>query len=84
MAQNELRERMNDLKALRDEVAVKIHLGELDAKTRWEALRPKIDEVELQAAKAGDTAITGVLTAVETLRTALREIKSRLDSRTHS
>ncbi len=52
MPNKELGNRIDDLKALRDEVALKAHLAEMDVRDRWDALRPRIDEVELQAARA--------------------------------
>jgi len=83
MPNKELANRIDDLKALRDEVALKAHLAEMDVRDRWDALRPRIDEVELQAARAGDAAVTGLISTIDSLRSSLRELKSRLDARAH-
>jgi hypothetical protein len=84
MARNEqLGHQLDELKTLRDEVAVKIHLAGMDAKDRWNDLRPRIDEVEAQAARAGDTAVSALLGTIDSLRGSLTDLKKRLESRSH-
>ena len=44
--EEKLSEELEDLKRIRDELRVKIHLGKADAKDLWERSEQKIDEVE--------------------------------------
>jgi hypothetical protein len=83
MPNKDLGTRIEDLKALRDEVALKAHLAEMDVRDRWDALRPRIDEVEVQAARAGDAAVTGLISTIDNLRSSLRALKERLEKRPH-
>ena len=40
---------VNDLKKLRDEIRLKIHLAGMDVKTEWQKLEPEIAEAERSA-----------------------------------
>ena len=42
----EMKEAMAQLRALRDEAALKIHLAGMDAKKTWDQLQPKLAEAE--------------------------------------
>lgn len=47
----ELEQWRTDLRAIADEVRVKIHLGSLEAKDAWNDLEPKVHEFEQKADK---------------------------------
>ncbi|MBP7686052.1 MAG: hypothetical protein KBB95_29350, partial [Deltaproteobacteria bacterium] len=47
----ELERWRTDLRAIADEVRVKIHLGSLEAKDAWSDLEPKVHEFEQRAEK---------------------------------
>ncbi len=79
----QLGQRINELKTLRDELAVRIHLGEMEARDRLEALRPRIDEVEFQAERATDATLDAVLRTVDSLRSSLNELKTKVESKMH-
>jgi hypothetical protein len=54
-----------ELRKLRDEVRVQVHLGGMDAKKAWDELEPKLAEVDRIAENATEETFR---TAVETLR----------------
>jgi len=51
-----LSDELEDLKRIRDEIRVKIHLGKADAKDLWEKSEQKIEEVELKMKSISDQA----------------------------
>jgi len=44
--EDKLSEELDDLKRIRDEIRVRIHLGKAEAKDLWERSEQKIEEVE--------------------------------------
>lgn len=46
----------DELRRIADEIQLKIHLAEMDARDRWRDLEPRITEVEHALADAGGTA----------------------------
>jgi hypothetical protein len=58
---------MDDMRALRDELAVKVHLASLDAKEEWRKLEPYVDEVERAATEMTEATRKAVSEAVKRL-----------------
>jgi hypothetical protein len=56
---------LDELRRLRDEVRVQVHLGGMDAKKAWDELEPKLAEADRLAENASEETIRS---AVETLR----------------
>ncbi|MEI8254916.1 MAG: hypothetical protein WCJ30_04510 [Deltaproteobacteria bacterium] len=82
MVRNEhLGHRLDNLKTLRDEIVVKVHLAEMDVRDRWEALRPRIDEVELQAERASDATVDALIRSVDSISESLHELKTKIESK---
>lgn len=77
------RKRLDDLKTLRDEVRVRLHLGELDARRAWDQFAQRLDDLEEQARRAGDAAVDELDRSLEKLRTSLRHLKARLEQPRH-
>lgn len=50
---NQLKADLEDLKRMRDEIKLKLHLAGKDAKDRWHELEPKLEELELKFEKGG-------------------------------
>lgn len=72
------RRALNDLRRIRDEIRLKLHLGGMDARTAWAELEPQIEHVERVLTNAGhsigremDAGIAAVKRAAETLRARL-------------
>ena len=57
------------LKEMRDELRLRIHLAEMDAKSTWQKLQPRLRELERKASRAGAA-----------VRSSLRSLKSQLES----
>jgi len=51
-----LSDELEDLKRIRDEIRVKIHLGKAEAKDLWERSEKKIEEVESKIKSISDQA----------------------------
>jgi predicted nucleic acid-binding Zn-ribbon protein len=54
--EDKLSEELADLKRIRDEIRVQIHLGKAEAKELWEQSEHKIEEVELKMKSISDQA----------------------------
>lgn len=67
----DLKNFQNDVRALRDEVKLKIHLAGMDLKTEWEKLEPQIERTLNSA-----SLVSGEV--VEDLKKRLTEFRQRL------
>jgi hypothetical protein len=50
--QTDIKKAITQLRTLRDEARVKIHLASMDARDAWDKLQPKLVEAEVAAEKA--------------------------------
>jgi ElaB/YqjD/DUF883 family membrane-anchored ribosome-binding protein len=70
---------LDELRRIRDEIRVRLRLGEMDARDWWASVEPKFDELEARldesTGRAGETA--SIVT--EELAAALRRIRDRLE-----
>lgn len=76
---------LDELKQLRDELRLKVHLGKAEAKEEWEALekkwdqlKPQLDTVQDEASKASKNVLAALELGVEELREGYRRIRDRL------
>jgi CBS-domain-containing membrane protein len=72
----ELKKSLALLQTLRDEVRVRLHLGNLDLKDQWKKLEPHLGEVEKKAeelTEASFAALTDAVKRVEHFRSSLHE-----------
>jgi hypothetical protein len=56
-----------ELRTMRDEVRVNLHLAGMDAKTEWEALQPELAKIEQAAGDLTDATQTAIRTAMQRL-----------------
>jgi hypothetical protein len=70
--------RWDDLRRITDELQLKIHLAEMDARDRWRELQPQLGEFEHQIADAGGTASTAVAHELSELGAGLRHLSGDL------
>jgi hypothetical protein len=68
------------LKEMRDELRVRIHLAEMDARSTWEKLQPKLHELQRKASRAGAVAEAEIEAALKRLRSSLRSLRDQLES----
>jgi hypothetical protein len=78
---DQLRNRLDQLRALRDEIRVRLHLGGLDAKTAFDKLSPRVDEFERQLARGSDVAVEEMTRALDGVRASLQELHTKLASK---
>lgn len=74
--QTELRETLDQLRRLRDEVRVQAHLGGMEAKKAWDALEPKLAEADRLAEKASEESLRAAVEALRKLKDLKRTLKS--------
>ena len=71
----DLQKGLDHVRALRDEVRVKIHLAGMDARDEWHKLEPHLLEVERSAEHRTESARTAVQAAAARLAALLRSLK---------
>lgn len=74
----QLEQGLEELKTMRDEIRVKLHLASMDAKTQWEQLEPKVDEVERQVREAGEEAANSAREGLEKLKASVRSLRDTI------
>lgn len=71
-AQDELKHQLqrglDELRRLRDEIRLEIHLGSMEAKEKWEELEPRIRDVETMAKDISNASRRAVQEVVDSLR----------------
>jgi len=71
-AQDELKHQvqrgLDELRRLRDEIRLEIHLGSMEAKEKWEELEPRIRDVETIAKDISIASRRAVQEVVDSLR----------------
>ncbi len=66
--------RWDDLRRITDELQLKIHLAEMDARDRWRELQPQLVEIEHKIADAGAVASETVEHELAELGAGLRHL----------
>jgi ElaB/YqjD/DUF883 family membrane-anchored ribosome-binding protein len=70
---------LQELRTLRDEIRLKLHLAGKEAREQWEThLEPHVERIEQQLRSAGDNAREAVTDAIDRARTAFEEYRDRL------
>lgn len=72
--EQQVREMADDVKRLRDELRMRLHLAGLDAKKRWDELEPSRNQAQQLARDAGE----GSRRKLSELRDGLRELLERV------
>lgn len=79
---DKLQARLDELRKLRDEIKVRIHLGELDARDAFLKIEPAVDKAELElkhVAKGAAHAVANAATVtIDGLVKSLRAIRAKL------
>ena len=66
---------LSDLTRLREEIALRIHLGSMDAKKEWERLEKKLEDVKAQSKHIAEVASDSAEGVGKALDLAVAEIK---------
>lgn len=67
-----------ELRRIADELELKIHLGNMEARDRWRAIKPRLVELEHRAVHSGEQAVEHELAEI---RTALHQLRDDLYAR---
>lgn len=67
-----------ELRRIADELELKIHLASMDARDRWQALKPRLAEVEKRLARTGERATKVVQDEVAAIGKALHKLRDDL------
>lgn len=70
---------VEDIKKLRDEIRVKVHLGGLEAKEWWQELEPQLAALESTLASGVDKAASSADLIVQEFAEAFRRVRERMD-----
>ena len=77
---NTLETGLNELRTLRDEIRVRLHLVGMEAREQWEKhLEPHIGRLELQLKESRDDTREALKEGLERARTAFREFRTRMN-----
>jgi predicted nucleic acid-binding Zn-ribbon protein len=71
-------EGIGELKTMRDEIRIKLHLAGMDARDAWQKLEPRIDELEARARDLRDDMVERLENAVKDARNAARRVQSEI------
>ncbi len=72
---------IDNLRTLRDEIRVKMHLGEMDARAWWTDVETKLADVEHQLERGLGRAGNYVDIFVDELTRALRRVNERIEDK---
>jgi len=75
---SEIQRALDEVKRFRDEIRVRVHLGEMDAKKTWRKLEPRIDKLDRQLDAAGARVSAELKAAVEQMRKSMKALRDRL------
>lgn len=70
----------DEVRRIADEVEVQIHLASMEARDRWQVLKPRVLEIEKSIVAAGKRAGEAVEQEIASLGAALRRLRDDLDS----
>lgn len=76
--QEGLEDAVSDLKMMRDEIRVKLHLAGMEAKDAFKQLEPRLADVEREVAKGGDAVAGALDKTVDELRVSFRKLRDQL------
>ncbi len=75
---SELNETLEELKKLRDEIRVRMHLGEMEVREWWTQVEPKLAEIEESMTRNVERASDSGDVVLEEFVNAYRRIRDRL------
>lgn len=68
----------SEIRRIADELEVKIHLASMEARDRWQALKPRLGELERLLARTGERAAKVVQDEIQTIEKALHKLRDDL------
>lgn len=68
----------NEIRRITDELELKIHLASMEARDRWNQLRPRVIELETAIERAGKSTKTAITQQVTAVGKALRQLRGEI------
>ena len=68
----------DDLRRIADELELKVRLASMDARDRWQALRPRLVRLEDTVKRTGERASKVVTEEISSLGKALRDLRDEI------
>lgn len=78
--QQNIRDGLENLRRLRDEIRLDIHLAGMEARERWQKLEPLVFDAERLAGEVGDAARRAVDELAEHFRTFREHVRAHTES----
>jgi DNA-binding transcriptional MerR regulator len=69
---------LDEIRAIADEVRVKLHLATLEARSTWARLQPQLEQLEQAAAAKGRDAAAALGQLVDDVGAAVRKLRDEL------
>jgi hypothetical protein len=70
-----MKARLEEMKMLRDEIRLDLHLAGMELKDRWRELEPKVLEAERRAEEVGAKVLDELVERLNNMRAKMRERK---------
>jgi hypothetical protein len=71
----------DEVQRIADEIELKVHLAGMEARDRWRALQPRLEQLERKIVQVSDRAEKAVEEELATIGTALRKLREDLTSK---
>jgi BMFP domain-containing protein YqiC len=71
----------DEVRRMTDELEVKIHLAGMEARERWQALKPRLAKLEQKIIATSDRAETAITKELAAMGAALRELRDDMKKR---
>jgi len=71
----------DDVRRIAEELELKMHLAGMDMRDRWNALQPRLAEVQKLIAREGERAGKLVVTQLSSIGKALQELRDDIESK---
>ena len=79
-----MHERLEHLRALRDEIRLEVHLGGMELRERWRELEPTMRDAERLAGEVSDVARDALDETVARFRAFRDAVRERRDAERHA
>lgn len=71
----------DEIRRISDELELKVHLASMDARDRWEALKPRVKQLEDKLTEKTAQASTRVAEEIENVGKLIRELRDDVVAR---
>ena len=76
--QQHLQDGLAELRTMRDEIRVRMHLAGMEVKERWKTLEPQVEDIEREMREAAGAATEQLRTSLDDLRESFAKLRAKL------